>query len=136
MRNLLIEDNASNRFTRRQVKSRFLTPTKKRHNDTFMKDRDSETARPKSTGRMYASVANRNHYTSPDLDVNDLRSTGPLMAQANNSFSPQVYSSDPVDEYSDEGIIYTGKAINENLKTLSQSFNVLMRQMNLQGSEV
>ena len=58
------------------------------------------------------------------------------MSQTNNSFSAQIYSSDPVDDYSDEGIIYTGKAINENLKNLSQSFNVLMRQMNLQGSEV
>ena len=40
------------------------------------------------------------------------------------------------DDYADEGIIYTGKAINENLKNLSQSFNVLMRQMNLQEQEI
>ncbi len=143
MRNLLIEDTASNRLTRKGVKSRYMTPTK-----SMM--RSSGYNRPNTTGRMMNNMPGSNssrryQQTSPDLDLNDLRSTGRFVGNTNNNnningdvISPHMYNNNNnlADDYADEGIIYTGKAINENLKNLSQSFNVLMRQMNLQEQEI
>ena len=111
--------------------------------------RSSDYNRPNTTGRMMNNMPGSNssrryQQTSPDLDLNDLRSTGRFVGNNNNNningdvISPPMYNNNNnlADDYADEGIIYTGKAINENLKNLSQSFNVLMRQMNLQEQEI
>ncbi len=136
MRNLLIENTASNRITRNRVKSRYMTPTK--NNDDHTMRSLSRNRRPNTTGRMVNSnISNRNmQFRSPDLVLNDLQSAGTFgNNNDNNNISPPTYNG-VADDYVDEGIIYTGKAINDDLNTLSHSFNILMRQMNLQESEI